>query len=59
MDHYTKFVKLYPANRATTKKVLNILIDQYFPTVGKPVSIITDHGTQFKGRSCLLYTSCV
>ena len=53
MDHYTKFVKLYPANRATTNKVLDILTNQYFPTVGKSVSIITDHGTQFKGRRCV------
>ena len=51
MDHYTKFVKLYPANRATTNKILGILTDQYFSNVGKPVSIITDHGTQFKGKN--------
>ena len=69
MDHFTKFIKLHPANRATTNKILGILTDQYFPNIGKPVSIITDHGTQFKGKKwrdtllsmgCLLYTSrCV
>ena len=24
-DHYTRFTKLYPINRATTKKILNIV----------------------------------
>ena len=49
-DHYTKFTKLYPLNRATTNKILEIVINKYIPEVGKPVSIITDHGTQFRGR---------
>ena len=50
MDHYTKYIKLYPVNRATTAKVLAIIIDLYVPEIGRPSSIITDHGTQFKGR---------
>ena len=50
MDNFTKFTKLYPVNRATTLKVLEIIINQYLPEVGKPISIITDHGTQFKGK---------
>ena len=74
-DHYTKYTKLYPLNRATTSKILEIVINKYIPEVGKPASIITDHGTQFRGRkwretlfhlgikmykTCLLYTSrCV
>ena len=49
-DHYTKFTKLYPINRATTSKILNIIIQSYIPEVGCPKTIITDHGTQFKGR---------
>ena len=49
-DHYTKFTKLYPINRATTKKILGVLIQHYIPEIGTPKSIITDHGTQFKGR---------
>ena len=49
-DHYTKFTKLYPINRATTKKLLEIILHKYMPEVGTPRSIITDHGTQFKGR---------
>ena len=50
MDHFTKFIKLYPVNRATTLKVLGVITNQYLPEVGKPISIITDHGTQFKGK---------
>ena len=48
-DHYTRFTKLYPINRATTQKILNIIIQQYIHEVGTPKSIITDHGTQYKG----------
>ena len=49
-DHYTKFTKLYPINRATTRKLLEIIIQKYIPEVGTSRSIITDHGTRFKGR---------
>ena len=48
-DHYTRFTKLYPINRATTQKILNIICQNYISEVGAPKSIITDHGTQFKG----------
>ena len=36
-------------NRATTLKTLGIITNHYIPEVGSPTSIITDHGTQFKG----------
>ena len=49
-DHFTKYTKLYAINRATTKKILDIIIGQFIPEIGKPSTIITDHGTQFKGR---------
>ena len=49
-DHLTKFTKLYSINQATTKKILDIVLKQYIPQVGKPISIITDHGTQFKEK---------
>ena len=42
--------RLYAINRATTNKLLEIIILKYIPEVGKPQSIITDHGTQFRGR---------
>ena len=50
MDHYTKYIKLYLVNRATTTKVLAVITELYVPEIGKPSSIITDNGTQFKGR---------
>ena len=50
MDHFTKFIKLYPVNRATTLKILGVTTELYIPEIGKPSSVITDHGTQFKGR---------
>ena len=49
-DHFTKFTKLYPITRATTNKIIDVIINQYTPELGTPKSIITDHGTQFKGR---------
>ena len=49
-DHYTKYTKLYPISRATTKKILEVIIQKYLPEVGKPETIVTDHGTQFRGK---------
>ena len=37
-------------NRATTTKILEIIKNKYITEIGKPYTIITDHGTQFKGR---------
>lgn len=48
-DHFSKYTKLYPVSRATTTKVLDIVINHYLPELGTPKTIITDHGTQFKG----------
>ena len=50
LDHFTKYTKLYAINRATTKKILEIIINQFVPEIGKPSTIITDHGTHFKRR---------
>ena len=33
MDHFTKFIKLYPIYRATTQKILEILSTKYIPEV--------------------------
>ena len=49
-DHYSKFTKLYPINRSTTKELLHVVTQQYIPEIGTLRSIITDHGTQFRGR---------
>ena len=45
-NYYT----VYPINRATTNKVLNIVTQLYILELGVSKSIITDHGTQFRGR---------
>ena len=50
MDHFTKYVKLYPVKRATTMKVLGVITELHVPEIGKKASIITDHGTQFKEK---------
>lgn len=50
IDSFTKYIKLYPLNRANTKNVLKVIIHQYLIEVGTPVVIISDHGTQFKGK---------
>ena len=49
-DHFSKFTKLYPRSKATTQKILEIIISKYIPEVGKPETIVTYHGTQFKGK---------
>lgn len=48
-DHFSKYTKLYPINRATSRKILDI-INSFIPELGKPQTIITDHGTQFTGK---------
>lgn len=47
IDAFSKFVKLYPLRRPTTKAVLRVLRDDYYPKYGKPTRIISDRGTQF------------
>ena len=49
-DHFSNYTKLYPINRATTTKVLDIIINNYIPKLRTPRTIITDNGTQFKGQ---------
>lgn len=46
IDNFTKYVKLYALKRATTRATINRL-KQYIASWGKPLSIVTDNGTQF------------
>lgn len=46
VDNFTKFVKLYGLQRATTKATLT-RVNQYVQAYGKPKAILTDNGTQF------------
>lgn len=47
MDAFTKIVKLYGLRRATTVTCLKKIEGSYFENIGKPKSILADHGTQF------------
>jgi transposase InsO family protein len=47
VDVFSKFVKLYPIKRATTKTLLSKIFDKYIPEVGPIEAILSDHGTQF------------
>lgn len=50
IDGFTKLVKLYPLRRATTKIILNVITKKYLPEVGHMRTILSDWGTQFKGK---------
>ena len=41
---------LYSTRRANTKAVISKLTEDHFPEYGKPLKIITDHGTQFTSQ---------
>ena len=47
VDFFSKFVKLYPVQRATTKATLRALTKFYIPQYGKPREILSDQGKQF------------
>ncbi|KAF2889847.1 hypothetical protein ILUMI_16326 [Ignelater luminosus] len=51
VDAFSKFVKLYPSRRATTKAILNKLQNDYFPNYGTPQKILSDNGTQFRSQT--------
>lgn len=50
VDAFSKYVRLYPLKRATTVIILNRLVKEQFPEVGKPKRILSDNGTQFTSR---------
>lgn len=50
LDCYSKYVKLYAIKRATTRTILDKIKNDYLQNVGVPDAIITDHGSQFKGK---------
>lgn len=49
VENFTKYVKLYKLERATTKVAINKVIE-YVGDKGKPNYIPTDNGTQFTAR---------
>lgn len=50
LDAFTRYTKLYNITRATTQTIIRIIKEQYIKDIGVPSSVITDHGTQFKGE---------
>ena len=49
-DHFSKYTKLYPISKVSTNVIIKVINEKYVIDVGTPETIITDHGTQFKGR---------
>lgn len=50
LDHFSKFCFLRPVKKFTADAVIKYLEEDLFHTYGVPESIISDNGTQFKGK---------
>ncbi|KAJ8926998.1 hypothetical protein NQ314_020561 [Rhamnusium bicolor] len=50
VDAFSKYVALYALKKATSKSILNVLENKYFPIVGKPLRILSDNATQFSSK---------
>ena len=50
MDTFTKYTKLYPLRRATTKAAIRSL-ENFITVVGKPERVLADRGTQFTSKN--------
>lgn len=50
VDLFSKYVKLYPLKRATSKKIATKFISDYFINVGRPKAILSDNASQFTSR---------
>lgn len=48
LDVFSKLVKLYPIKKANTKTVVKKILGNYVDSVGKPLKILADNGTQFR-----------
>ena len=51
LDTFTKFVKLYRVNRATSRVLREKITKDYMIKTGKPKVILSDHGPQFISRT--------
>lgn len=47
VDVFTKHVVCAALKRATTKAIINVLVNGYIPNVGKPLYILSDNRTQY------------
>lgn len=50
VDLFSKFVKLYPLKKATSKKIITKITQDYFQNVGRPKAILSDNGSQFTSK---------
>lgn len=47
LDAFSKYVRLYPMKKATTKVSLKKILEDFVPICGKPKKILSDNGSQF------------
>ncbi|KAF4522075.1 hypothetical protein B566_EDAN004058 [Ephemera danica] len=47
MDIFSKFVVFYPLKFANSKNIINKILNEYIPIMGKPKAILSDNGKAF------------
>ena len=50
IDHFTKYIQVYPMKKIQAEDVAQILVDQWMMTFGIPDSILSDGGTQYRSK---------
>jgi len=50
VDHYSKWVELFPLTQATSAKMANVIEREIFCRYGAPKCILSDNGTNFRSR---------
>lgn len=50
LDHFSKFCFLRPVKKFTADAIIKYLEEDLFHTFGVPESIVSDNGTQFRGK---------
>lgn len=53
VDAFSKFCKLYALKKASSKAIVNRVLEHYVPQVQKPQCILSDNGAQFAGKHWL------
>nr|CAH7765236.1 unnamed protein product [Callosobruchus chinensis] len=52
VDAFSKYVRLYPLKRATTRSILNKIMGEYVVKIQKPKCLLSDNGTKFTSKKC-------
>ena len=50
IDHFTKFIQVYPMQRIQAEDVAQILVDKWMMIFGIPESLLSDGGTQYRSK---------